>query len=254
MERKQKKTGLGFPSSSSTLYLLDTKSSMVSALMIVYSGKAVYLGGTVTKLINNGHSVVLVDLTNGEPTPYGSLEKRKLETENANKILGVKKRVMLPINNREVFDTLENRKLLANIIREYRPGIIFIPYPQDAHPDHVQASALCVAARFYAKLTKADLGHEPFFPRRYIYYFCTHLRLTLQPSFVFDISDCMEAKLAAVRAYESQFIENEKNQIIFERLKIENGYWGQQSNCVYAEPFVAPELIKINSTPQLLNL
>jgi len=50
MERKQKKTGLGFPSSSSTLYLLDTKSSMVSALMIVYSGKAVYLGGTVTKL------------------------------------------------------------------------------------------------------------------------------------------------------------------------------------------------------------
>ncbi|GAG75873.1 unnamed protein product, partial [marine sediment metagenome] len=35
--------------------------------------------------------------------------------------------------------------------------ILFAPYWIDAHPDHVAASKICDAARFYGKLTKTEM-------------------------------------------------------------------------------------------------
>ena len=47
---------------------------------------------------------------------------------------------------------------------------LFAPYWHDAHPDHVAASRLVEAARFWAKLTKTDMPHEPHYPQRILYY------------------------------------------------------------------------------------
>ena len=66
--------------------------------------------------------------------------------------------------NRYLFDTVEARIELAQVMREFRPRTLFVPYADDAHPDHIAASAIAVAARFYAKFTKTDMLGEPFFP------------------------------------------------------------------------------------------
>ena len=94
------------------------------------------MGGTIALLVSQGHTVTLIDMTSGEPTPFGSPEVRSCEAAAAAEILGVQ-RVPLGLINREVLYGLESRHSLAAEYRRLRPDILFIPYPQDAHPDHL---------------------------------------------------------------------------------------------------------------------
>src|SRR3990172_4210531 len=132
------------------------------------------MGGTILALLAQGHEVVLCDLTNGEPTPRGTPERRAAEAAGAAHILGVGRRITLPLPNRMLADTVEHRMLLAGVIREVRPDLLFIPYWIDAHPDHVAACVLAEAARFYAKLTKTEIPGEPFYPPRAFHFISTH--------------------------------------------------------------------------------
>ena len=115
------------------------------------------MGGTIARLVQQGHRLTLLDLTNGEPTPTGTPERRKAESEAAAQVLGVHRRMTLPLPNRYLVDTVENRVAVAEVIRETRPDVLFIPYWVDAHPDHVAAERVSEAARFYAKLTKTEM-------------------------------------------------------------------------------------------------
>jgi LmbE family N-acetylglucosaminyl deacetylase len=131
------------------------------------------MGATIAKMVAGGAKVAIVDLTDGEPTPHGSVEVRARESAAAAQILGVERRT-LSQPNRYLFDTVEARTELAQVLREFRPRQLFIPYAVDAHPDHVAASQICVAARFYSKFTKTDMAHEPFFPPRVFRYMAVH--------------------------------------------------------------------------------
>src|SRR3954470_5133927 len=78
------------------------------------------MGGTVSKLVKQGHKVHLVDMTNGEPTPFGSVETRAREAAEAAKILGVG-RTLVGLPNREVVHSIEARHAVAAVIRRHRP-------------------------------------------------------------------------------------------------------------------------------------
>ena len=56
------------------------------------------MGGAIAKMITDGIDVIVVDLTNGEPTPFGSKQIRAKETQEASEILGIKKRICLDYN------------------------------------------------------------------------------------------------------------------------------------------------------------
>ena len=99
------------------------------------------MGGTICLLLAQGHEVVLCDLTNGEPTPQGTPERRAVEAAEAARLLGVKRRITLTLPNRYLQDTIEARVPVAEVIREVRPDVLFAPYWVDAHPDHVAAAA-----------------------------------------------------------------------------------------------------------------
>ena len=161
------------------------------------------MGGTIARLVSQGHRVHLIDMTNGEPTPRGSIETRAKESAAAAKVLGVE-RTLLGLKNREVVHDLASRHKLAALIRVHKPNVMFLPYPVDAHPDHVAVTRICEDARFDAKLSKTDIPGEPWYPKRIIYYYCTHLRMNFQPTFCIDISDQIEQKIAACHCYESQ--------------------------------------------------
>lgn len=210
------------------------------------------MGGTIAALNDDGKDLVLVDLTDGEPTPYGNKEIRQRETATASQILGIRKRILLNLPNRSLADTVEARTELAALIREHKPELLFVPYWDDAHPDHIAAAKLSVAARFYAKFVKTDMPHEPHYPRKIFHYYNTHMRVKFNPSFIFDISKTIDRKISALAAYRSQFVDNPKNHGFLERIQRESAYWGSQIGVEYGEPFICKENIRIKSTAALL--
>jgi bacillithiol biosynthesis deacetylase BshB1 len=212
------------------------------------------MGGAILKLKADGYRVGILDLTSGEPTPFGSPEKRNEETGRASAILGVDWRENLDLPNRRLEHTLEARGALANAIRRMRPRWLFAPYWEDAHPDHVAATPLVEAARFWGKLTKSDLQGAPHYAERIYYYYCVHLRLAPQPAFVLDISEHWEQKIAAISCYESQFLTGRPatSPTFLDRLRDEAAYWGKSIGVNYAEPFASREPVGLQSLRELI--
>lgn len=204
------------------------------------------MGGTIAKLIKQGHQVHLVDMTTGEPTPRGTPELRLKESAAAAKILGVE-RTPLNLKNREVQHTIEARHKLAAVIRIHKPNVLFVPYPVDAHPDHVAVTKIAEDARFDAKLGKSAIIGEPWHPKRIIYYFCTHLRLNINPTFCLDVSDTMEQKFQAVAAYESQMGPE-----LVGLVRTTGDYFGSRIGTKHAEPFYSHEIVAFGGLDQLV--
>jgi bacillithiol biosynthesis deacetylase BshB1 len=207
-------------------------------------------GGAILLLKSQGARVGVLDLTNGEPTPLGSPEIRARETEAATAVLGLDWRGNLDLPNRSLMNDLDSRRRLAVVLRQLRPRNLLAPYWEDAHPDHVQASALVDAARFWAKLTKTDMPGEPFYPHRILYYFSVHLRLHVKPSFVLDISAQIEDKMRALACYRSQFVEGRP--AFLDELRDRARYWGWLIGAAYGEPFLCREEIGLRGLRDLV--
>jgi bacillithiol biosynthesis deacetylase BshB1 len=212
------------------------------------------MAGAILKFKKEGRSVGVLDLTSGEPTPHGTPEIRARETADATRILGLDWRENLGLPNRSLEATIENRAKLAGVIRQQRPRWLFAPYWIDAHPDHVAATQLVEAARFWAKLTKTDLPGAPHHPERIYNYYCVHLKMASQPAFVLDISAEWEQKLAAIRCYESQFITGRPTEppVFLDALRDEAAYWGKAIGTLYGEPFTCREPIGLMSMNGLI--
>jgi bacillithiol biosynthesis deacetylase BshB1 len=207
------------------------------------------MGGTIARLAQQGHTVHVVDMTNGEPTPRGTPEKRAAEAAAAAQVLGVK-RTLLGLKNREVVHNLESRHKLAALIRVHKPNALFVPYPIDAHPDHVAVTRIAEDARFDAKLTKSAIPGEPWNPKRIIYYFCTHLRMNFPASFCIDISDQIELKMKACACYESQGLTEPNG--LADMVRTTAAYFGTRIGTAYAEPFFSYEMLGFSGLDQLL--
>lgn len=210
------------------------------------------MGGTIATLVQHGHRMTLLDLTNGEPTPMGSPERRLAESEAAARTLGVHRRITLPLPNRYLMDTMENRVAVAEVIREVRPDLLFIPYWVDAHPDHLAAERVSEAARFYAKLTKTEMRGQPHYPGRVLHFFSTHYRLRVDPAFIMDITDQIERKMEAVACYRSQFSEERGNLAILDTIRTVARYWGTRIRRPYGEPFASKEEIGLRGLGELV--
>ncbi len=212
------------------------------------------VGGTILLLKAQGARVGVLDLTDGEPTPFGSREIRRAETEAASKILNLDWRGNLGLANRSLTADLESRERLAGSLRQLRPRCLFAPYWEDAHPDHVAASALVDAARFWAKLTKTNMPGAPYYPERIIYYFTIHLRIHPRPSFVVDISAHIDAKMQALACYRSQFIEGRPTTTptLLDDVRDRGRYWGWAIGAGFGEPFLTREEVGLRSLRDLV--
>lgn len=210
------------------------------------------MGGTVAKLVRAGAKVAIVDLTDGEPTPYGTPELRAAESAEAARVLGVQTRRTLTMPNRYLFDGVEARTELAEVLRELRPRTMFVPYPADAHPDHIAAAQIALGARFYAKFTKTDMAGEPFYPSRVYRYMAVHMRIVAEPSFVIDIADTLEVKIEALETYRSQFAANPANEGVVPAMRLHASTWGAMAGVAAGEPFFALEPIALPTPSSLL--
>ncbi len=211
------------------------------------------LAGTILSLVAEGSRVGVLDLTSGEPTPLGSLEIRARETAAATALLGLAYRGNLGLTNRSLVADLEARKKLASAIRQLRPKVLVTHYWDDAHPDHVAASALVDAARFWAKLSKTDMPGEPFHPSKIVYFYSMHLRAHVQPSFVVDVTPHLEKKLEIVACYHSQFIQGKPPAppTFLDQVRTLAAYWGYLIGVTYGEPFRTREEVGLRSLNHL---
>jgi len=207
------------------------------------------MGGTIVKLAKQGHKIRIVDMTNGEPTPHGTVETRTKEWTAAAKVLGVE-RTLLGLKNREIVHDIPSRHKTAAVIREHKADWLFVPYPLDAHPDHMAVTRICEDARFDAKLTKSSIPGDPYYPKRIIYYFCTHLRLNFTPNFCIDISDTIDRKIESVNCYKSQFVGNSAH--VPEMVKTITAYFGSRIGTAHAEPFFTHEMLGLGGLSELI--
>ncbi len=204
------------------------------------------VGGTLARLVRQGYRVGIVDLTDGEPTPGSpGPEVRLQEAAEAARILGVHVRETLDLPNRRLFDSHEGRLALGKVIRKYRPQIVvgLAAKTPLASPDHQQGAQLIDAAIFYARLSKWDeqFDHLPVHTvRRQLWYPLGFASLELPPSaghFVCDISDTIDIKMQAIRAYQTQFPPTKDR--LFRTLEAQNRYFGGSAGFEAGEVFLS---------------
>ena len=191
-------------------------------------------GGTPANLAAQGYRVGPVDRTDVAPTPVSpGPEVRLAEARTAAERLGVHERITLPLTNRRLFDGFDERVALAKVFRRWRPRLVLGLGDRTpmASPDHWQAMQITDAAVFYSRLTKWDDqfgGTPPHKIDSLIYYSLSFYSLDPPPqgnTFVLDIGSTFEKKMAAVRAYQTQFPQDK--QYLFERIDAMAQYFGQ---------------------------
>ena len=213
------------------------------------------MGATVAKLAAAGHTVVLLDVTDGEPTPFGDPATRADEAEAARRVLdagtGRVHRQQLGLPNRFVEHSIETRHAIAGAIRRWRAEIIFAPFFEDAHPDHRAVTRAVEDARFDAKLSKLEMpgdGGEPaIYPKWLFYYYATHLRWVPNPVFCVDVTGYERVKRDSITAYRTQFVLPEKNRRVVEWVDSSLDYFGSRIGTGAAEPFFTKEPIGLTA-------
>jgi LmbE family N-acetylglucosaminyl deacetylase len=175
------------------------------------------VGGTAMLWARKGHHVKLVSVTNGDIGHWreagGPLaQRRKSEVEQAARILGVTTEV-LDIHDGELLPTLENRRLITRLIREWKADLVLGPRPNDYHPDHrytgilVQDAAYMVTVPFFCP----DIPHLKRNPVFFYYPDSFQKPTPFQPDVAVAIDSVIEKRLDALDVIESQFLEGGAN-------------------------------------------
>lgn len=224
-------------------------------------------GGAIKNLTNDGHRVVMVDCTRGEMGTRGTPELRNQEADAAAKILGVSDREILSMPDCAVEHTQENIKLVAEVIRAYKPRILLTTAPVERHPDHAAVHKLARAAAFTAGLEKFvterdGVQQEPHRPDRTLA-FMQQLDFPRTPDLYVDITNTFDDKMEAIKAYGSQFhlpenySSDEPQTFIsrpefFDELEARAIYFGSRIGVRYAEAFYSVESVGLDTLADLI--
>ena len=169
--------------------------------------------GVAIRWAAQGHHVKFVSVTNGDIGHWrdagGPLaRRRKAEVERAARILGIATEV-LDIHDGELLPTLENRRTITRLIREWKADVVMSHRPNDYHPDHrytgvlVQDSAFMVAVPHFCPDVPPLKGNPVF-----LFYPDSFQKPNpFQADIVVSIDSVMEKKLDALDMLESQLYE-----------------------------------------------
>lgn len=207
---------IGFPGTAAPASAQDGKLRII-AFGAHPDDAELTVGGTAAKWAALGHHVKFVSVTNGDIGHWkeagGPLARRRTaEVQETAKLLGITTQV-LDIHDGEVEPTLENRRTITRLIRDWKADIVMGHRPNDYHPDHravgqlVQDASYMVTVPFFCPDTP-HLDRNPLF-------LSFQDRFTrpnpIQADIVVAIDDVLEKKLAAVEALHSQFYEGGAN-------------------------------------------
>jgi N-acetylglucosamine malate deacetylase 1 len=218
--------------------------------------------GTLLSALKEGKKVGVIDLTRGELGTRGTAETRKVESENATKVLGLNVRENLDMADGFFEHNDENIRKVIRVIRKYMPEVVLCNAPEDRHPDHGRSSKLVADAAFLAGLRKIETedageAQEAWRPS---YIFSYMQDRYIEPDFVYDISEFHDVKQEAIKCYATQFFNpglDEPSTYIsspefLDSVTAREMILGKRIGVKYAEGFISEKMIGIRSFDALI--
>ncbi|OMD39786.1 bacillithiol biosynthesis deacetylase BshB1 [Paenibacillus odorifer] len=209
------------------------------------------MAGTIAKHTAAGLKVGLCDLTAAEMSSNGTVELRKEEAQQAADLLGVSVRTNLGLSDRGLFITEEHVAAVTAEIRRFAPVIVFAPYWEDRHPDHIACSKLVEEAVFNAKLRKYMPDKPAVSAPQLFFYFINDLGRT---DLIVDVTEQYGLKEQALSCYRSQFtkplgadaVSTPLTEGYIERVRSRDMLLGQRRLIPYAEGFATKVPYAVN--------
>ena len=210
-------------------------------------------GGTLAKAARAGHRVGILDLTRGEMGTRGSAEVRAEEAARAAGVLGAQVRLNAELPDAHLVNDQATRVRLVELLRSLRPRVVILPYPVGRHPDHRIASEAARDACLLAGLAKyhPTPGVEPHRPYK-ILYALAYREDPVKPTFVVDITDTFDLKMAALHCYASQFDGATSageifptGQDLYELIRVQSAHYGSLIRRPYGEPYFTYETVAV---------
>ncbi len=171
------------------------------------------IGGCAAKWVALGHKVKLVSVTNGDIGHWemsgGELAKRRTaEVKEAAKRGGWEVEV-LDIHDGELVPSLENRKKITRLIRNWQADLVFSHRPWDYHPDHRYTGVLVQDAAFMVSVPNFCPDSPPLKKNAYFFFFPDRFTkpYPFEPDIAISIDDVFDKKVQAIDALESQVYE-----------------------------------------------
>lgn len=218
--------------------------------------------GTLAKHKALGYKIGICDLTRGEMGSRGSIEIRNQESKLASDILQLDIRVNLDMEDVWAFDNQENCLKIIQIIRKFKPKIIFANATDDRHPDHKKGAEMVKKACFLSGLSKIETKYEgelqtAFRPTNFYHYIQYNF---LKADFVVDISDYLEIKFKSIMAYSSQFYNKDIGQPttliseekFLEYVRAKDSVWGNNIGVRYGEGFIVDRILGVDDLTKIL--
>lgn len=174
-------------------------------------------GGVAAMWAAKGHAVKFVSVTNGDIGHWGMAGgplalRRTEEVRRCAEILGIETEV-LDIHDGELLPTLEHRRTITRLIRQWDADIVIGHRPNDYHPDHryvgqlVQDAAYMVTVPFFCP----DIPHMTRNPV-FLYYEDRFQKPNpFSADIVVGIDEVVEKKIQSALALVSQTLEGGAN-------------------------------------------
>ena len=209
------------------------------------------MGASIVKFVRGAGggaraSVAVCVLTRGEAGTFGTPAQREREMRAAAEKSGCALEI-LSFHDCRIFDSYDTRVRLAEVIRKFRPRIVFAPYHTNpsyhkdggAHPDHTATGTIVRSATRYARFSGLrELEGEPWNAEHLLYYMVPR---SLRPNLLNDVSAYMDDWEQIARCHESQM--NLRDGKVLENLRRYRESYGSLMGVAHAEAFFIEEPI-----------